>query len=64
VWYPSEKSDLKQIDKETNLMTSDDLANVKEQLKIEKHACLYVRLENCALFLFSMKKACSRSSEK
>ena len=44
VWYPSEKSDLKMIDEETNLMTHDDLASVKEKLKREKHACLYVRL--------------------
>ena len=43
VWYPSEKSDLKTIDEETNLMTSDDLVSVKNQLKREKHACLYVR---------------------
>jgi len=46
VWYPSEKSDLKQLDEETNLMTPDDLASIKEQLKSEKHACLYVRLEH------------------
>ena len=46
VWYPSEKSDLKTIDEETNLMTSDDLVKIKEQLKSEKHACLYVRLEH------------------
>ena len=46
VWYPSEKSDLRMIDEETNLMTSDDLLKIKEQLKSEKHACLYVRLEH------------------
>ena len=45
-WYPSEKSDLKTIDEETNLMTSDDLAKIKEQLKSEKHACLHIRLEH------------------
>ena len=45
-WYPSEKSDLKTIDEETNLMTSDDLIKIKEQLKSEKHACLYIRLEH------------------
>ena len=45
-WYPSEKSDLKMIDEETNLMTSDDLLKIKERLKSEKHACLYVRLEH------------------
>ena len=46
LWYPSEKSDLKMVDEETNLMDSKDLDNVKEQLKREKHACLYVRLEH------------------
>ena len=45
-WYPSEKSDLKIIDEETNLMTSADVSKIKEQLKSEKHACLYVRLEH------------------
>ena len=46
LWYPSEKSDLRTADEETNLMTSDDLAKIKEQLKSEKHACLHVRLEH------------------
>ena len=46
VWYPSEKSDLKMIDEETNLINSDDLLKIKERLKSEKHACLYVRLEH------------------
>ena len=49
-WYPSEKSDLKTIDKETNLMNSDDLLKIKERLKIKKHACLYVRLEHPRFF--------------
>lgn len=46
VWYPSEKSDLKMIDEETNLMSSEDFQSVKGKLKNEKHACLYVRLEH------------------
>ena len=50
IWYPSEKSDLKMVDEETNLMNSEDLTNVKEQLKREKHACLYVRLEHPRFF--------------
>ena len=50
VWYPSEKSDLKCIDEETNLMTFEDLAKVKDKLKQEKHACLYVRLEHPRTF--------------
>ena len=50
VWYPSEKSDLKMIDEETNLMNSEDLNKIKEQLKREKHACLYVRLDHPRCF--------------
>ena len=46
VWYPSEKSELKMINEEMNLMTSEDLVKIKDQLKREKHACLYVRLEH------------------
>ena len=46
LWYPSEKSDLKTVDEETNLMTSDDLAKIKEKLKSGEHACLYVRLKH------------------
>lgn len=50
VWYPSEKSDLKMVDEETNLMNSEDLNNVKEQLKHKKHTCLYVRLKHPRMF--------------
>ena len=50
LWYPSEKSDLKTVDEETNLMTSDDLTEIKEQLKGGKHACLYVRLDHPRFF--------------
>ena len=50
VWYPSEKSDLKMIDEETNVMSSEDLAYAKEKLKREKHACLYVKLEHPRTF--------------
>ena len=32
IWHPSEKSDLKMIDEETNLMNSEDLAKIKEKL--------------------------------
>ena len=45
-WYPSEKSDLKILDEETNLMNSEDFSEIKEKLKCEKHACLYIRLDH------------------
>ena len=50
MWYPSEKFNLKLVDEETNLMTSDDLLKIKEQLQSGKHACLYVRLEHPRTF--------------
>ncbi len=50
VWFPSEKSDLEMVDKETNLMSSEDLTKVNKQLKHEKHACLFVRLEHPRMF--------------
>ena len=43
VWYPNEKSDLKTIDEETNII--DDLEVYKKELKSSKYACLYIRLE-------------------
>ena len=43
VWYPNEKSDLKTIDEEMNII--DDLEVVKKELKSSKYACLYIRLE-------------------
>ena len=46
LWYPSERSDLRLVDEETNLIPKDQLEVVKDQLKHKKHACLYVRLEH------------------
>ena len=43
VWYPNQKSDLKTIDEETNII--DDLEVVKKELKSSKYASLYIRLE-------------------
>ena len=43
VWYPNEKSDLKTIDEETNII--DDLEVVRKELKSSKYASLYIRLE-------------------
>jgi len=48
LWYPSERSDLKLVDEETNVI--DQLEVVKDQLKRKKHACLYVRLEHLRSF--------------
>ena len=43
IWYPKERSDIKQINEETNLI--DDWKPVIEDLKKTKHACLYIRIE-------------------
>ena len=56
VLYPSERSDLRMIDEETNLMTPNDVSKIREQLKSEKHACLYVRPEHPRSFQFSNNK--------
>ena len=44
MWYPKERSDIKQIDEETNLIA--DWIEIKDQLKQSQHACLYIRLEH------------------
>ena len=44
LWYPAEKSDLKLADEETNIIPSDKLDGVKEQLRNGEHTCLYIRL--------------------
>jgi hypothetical protein len=44
MWYPHERSDLKIVDEETNLI--EDWKPIQEQLKQSKHGCLYVRMEH------------------
>ena len=45
VWYPHEKSDLKNIDDETNILPHDKLNEIKDELQKSKYAYLYIRLE-------------------
>ena len=45
VWYPNEKSDLKIIDQETNVIPDGELDSVKEELKNSEYACLYIRCQ-------------------
>ena len=45
VFHPNEKSDLKIIDDETNLIPDGELGIIKEQLKASKYAHLFIRLE-------------------
>jgi hypothetical protein len=44
MFYPNERSDLKLIDEETNLI--DDWDEIKKKLKKDKHSCLYIRLDH------------------
>ena len=44
VWYPNEKTDLKLIDEETNIITR--LEEIKSKLKAGKHSFLQIRLEH------------------
>ena len=44
MWYPHERSDMRLIDEETNLI--EDWEEIKTQLKQSKHACLSIRLEH------------------
>jgi hypothetical protein len=43
LWYPKERSDLKLVDEESNII--EDWTAIKQQLQQSKHACLYLRLE-------------------
>ena len=44
LWYPKDRSDVKLIDEESNLI--DDWSKINEQLKQTQHVCLYIRLEH------------------
>ena len=46
LWYPNERSDFKLADDETNVISHGKLDKIKKELKNEKHACLYIRLEH------------------
>ena len=47
MWYPSERSDLKTVDEETNIIESPfELRKIRDELKNSKYACLYLRMEH------------------
>ena len=41
IWYPKNRTDLKIIHKENDVIETEELARVKEALKQGKHTCLY-----------------------
>ena len=46
VWYPKNRTDLNIIHEEINVIETEELANVKKQLKRGKHTCLIMRMEH------------------
>ena len=46
VWYPKNRTDLKVIHEENDVIETGGLARVKAQLKWGKHTCLIMRMEH------------------
>ena len=46
VWYPKNRTDLKVIHEENDVIEMGELARVKAQLKWGKHTCLIMRMEH------------------
>ena len=46
VWYPKNRTDLKVIHEENDVIEMEELARVKAQLKWGKHTCLIMRMEH------------------
>ena len=46
VWYPKNRTDLYLIHEENDVIETEELMNVKKQLKRGKHTCLIMRMEH------------------
>ena len=46
MWYRKQKSDLKMIHDENNVLMDVELVIVRDFLRTSKHACLYIRNEH------------------
>ena len=46
VWYPKNQTDLNTIHEENDVIETEELVNVKEKLKRDKHTCLIMRMEH------------------
>ena len=46
VWYPKNRTDLKTIHEENDVIEMGELSRVKAQLKWGKHTCLIMRMEH------------------
>ena len=45
-WYPKDRSDLRIIDEETNIVKKEEWSDIKEKLKSAKHTALYLGIEH------------------
>ena len=46
IWYPKNRTDLNTIHEENDIISPGELARVKAELKLGKHACLIMRMEH------------------
>ena len=46
VWYPKNRTDLKVIHEENDIIETGELARVKEKIKRGKHTCLIMKMEH------------------
>ena len=46
VWYPKNRMDLNIIHEENDVIETEELANIKKQLKQGKHTCLIMKMEH------------------
>ena len=46
IWYPKNRTDLRVIHEESDVIEMGELANVKSQLKRGMHTCLVMRMEH------------------
>ena len=46
VWYPKNRTDLNTIHEENDVISPEELATVKAELKWGKHICLIMRMEH------------------
>ena len=46
VWYTKNRMDLNIFHEENDFIEMEELANVKKQLKQDKHTCLIMRMEH------------------
>ena len=46
VWYPKNRMDINVIHEENDIIETEELVNVKKQLKLGKHTCLIMRVKH------------------